>query len=1132
MSNKIDNMDISDILNKFGGEDNCFDDEVEYSERDFNDSYDSEDEYLQDTDDNVDNSYSDKVKNLNTTNINNYDISKERNIVGEKERESDNYEEIDEEESEYNHIFRLERTETEDILSSDNSENIDSNDNIKKRNNYLSSDINIKKYYDTIKSEIKNDKNILDIEKDVINNNYESFYLKIRKGINIYRNENKNMSSLCNGLCKKRHNLCESIGSFIKRIKANPRKEEICYKNSLYYAIKNNMRGVKSIYNLLLKLLNIKYIFRMKCKCCVNENENEYLEYLDKNIMNIKMELNDVSLNMNNEKFLLELNFLINKFMSKVGLLKCECSYRDKYYEWYNENYHNYYTIYRIYNLTIPKIVLGLKALYKIKENMNELILIKESRCIHKDIINYKNFYYCKKKKYNQLLDERKQVMDIIMNIEIIHNWIKTNNKITRILYNEQSYNFTSYMIYLLENSDYEKEIEEKKNIINSYFECMYKKDFFIIDYEYESGGKNLINLVINNCNIDFEYEKIIINLILSNKMIERKNTKLVNYILECLKREKYKLGIEFINHLDNLDLENVIIEMENEKDKINLRDLLEKLLDYILEGKEKEIDINFKISYLKILYKKKIGIIRYDIINKLIEIPGGDRLIDIFVKNDNLLINYRTIDNSEYIIKLIKGCIINKKVKILDYILTNFDNQIKRFNSIKNVINPFTIYFNTINIIDSINEINTKEDNKNIFNEVEYKYLLEVICKYGYDINELYHNISYLEHCIIKGYNNSGKILVDNEIGLFKIIKKEGANMIDQSQKSLLFLCIDYKNHIICEKIINKNYKIINLKYNKMTILNYLIKSELDEGVILKFLDKLLINKIDINYQDEYNINIPYEVINSSRISYLNKIIFFSKINRINHIDPMLIHNKIPLIMYVMLKDYYEITEILLNNLINNKRIMKINDNKILKDIETNNYELYYHTNEKININFIPFIIKYVKENKSDKDIFINHSEKIVNLKEEYTIYENEYKMNILLMITLEFVCFNILFNKRNKIIIENNIIGNRFKSNLYDDIIEDEDEENSIKEETEKNKYLEISDGDLNNRKFGKKIYNFKNIILDTESMITVNSEIKNKVVSSKLKTDTVDIWNKNTSNTENTNISSEIEESDIIF
>ena len=48
------------------------------------------------------------------------------------------------------------------------------------------------------------------------------------------------------------------------------------------------------------------------------------------------------------------------------------------------------------------------------------------------------------------------------------------------------------------------------------------------------------------------------INLFLITKTMGNRNCKLINYILECFRREKYKLGLEFISHLDILDREEL----------------------------------------------------------------------------------------------------------------------------------------------------------------------------------------------------------------------------------------------------------------------------------------------------------------------------------------------------------------------------------------------------------------------------------------------------------------------------------------------------------------------------------------------------------------------------------------------
>jgi hypothetical protein len=1149
MSNKIKNIIISDIINKFNiliknknnEEENEEEEESEeedseekekdnkvYSEKD-NKEYSEEDsEEDNDEDNDEDNNEDNDEDNDNEDNDNNEkDINQkdnnkkdnnEKDKEKDKEKDSKNSENL---EGSYSSEDSDGSRSSEDSEISEGSEKKENNENNKngdnkyKKNNfetnrlnYITSEISQKKYYNNLKNNTKKDVNCTDLENDIIINNYEGLLNKLKRGDNIYNiSNNKN---------NKFHNY-NDIDQLIKQIKTNIRKKEECYKNCLYYAIKNNIRGIKSIYNLLLKILNLKYIFRIKCKCCITESEKQYLEHLDKNWINIKMDETNASFM--NEKFILEINFLINKFMSRISLLKCECSYRDKFYEFYNENYNNYYILLKIYNSTISKIVVGFKNLYKIRENLNELLLIKESRCIHKDIINYKNFYYCKKKIYKKFNNEREQIVDIIMNIDIINNWINTNNKIIKILYNEQSYNFMKYSIDLLDNKNLK--INNKNILINDYFNIIYKNDFKIIDIEYESNGKNIINYIIEKDDINIYYEKQIIYLILTYKNIKNTNSKIILYILECFKKNKYELGIEFINSIDNLDKEEMNFNIElNNLDKKHIRFLLDKLLKNILDNFE--ININLKITYLKILYKKKINIIKYDIITKLIEIPDGDRLITIFDKSDNLLFTLNSFEDSNNIIKLIKTCIINKKTNLLDYILHNLNDNIKKINNQKSIeqisiINPYTIYFNTLNIINSINDI--KNNTTTIFNEVEYISLLKIIIQYEYNINENYNytlnnkniNTSYLEYSIIKNYNNSANILINNNINLFYVIIKDSGNVVDQTIKSLLFQCVDNNNHIIFGFILSKNYKIINIKYNKQTITNYLLKKiNTSENILLKFLDKIITINIDINYQDEFNLSIPYEVLINNIISYENKIIFFNKLK--DKIDPLLIYNKIPLIMFVMLMDYYDVVDILLNNLLLNKKILKMSSNNLLKDNKIINkyseYSEYYMNTEKININFIPLIIKYIKEKE------IN----ILKLKSdsEFTIYYDEEKMIVLQLIILEIICLHIILNKQinhnnsPEVPLSNNFV-NLHKNNI------------NLDTESEKHKYQEITE---------KEYFN-KNMILHTDSINNKDTLIDDKITNKNTKTEIMDIWNKNSQfESDETSISSEIEESNIIF
>ena len=151
---------------------------------------------------------------------------------------------------------------------------------------------------------------------------------------------------------------------------------------------------------------------------------------------------------------------------------------------------------------------------------------------------------------------------------------------------------------------------------------------------------------------------------------------------------------------------------------------------------------------------------------------------------------------------------------------------------------------------------------------------------------------------------------------------------------------------------MINNNYYIINTFYKKYNIINYLFKiynkSKInDNNILIRFIIKIIkiisknnfINNLIINYQDEYNESFGFKILNSN-LNKKEKILIFNLIK--NYIDPLLINlhiinnenkYKFPLILYSTLLDEYEITYILLNNLIRSDKIKKRNfdliDNK-----------------------------------------------------------------------------------------------------------------------------------------------------------------------------------------------------------
>ena len=87
--------------------------------------------------------------------------------------------------------------------------------------------------------------------------------------------------------------------------------------------------------------------------------------------------------------------------------------------------------------------------------------------------------------------------------------------------------------------------------------------------------------------------------------------------------------------------------------------------------------------------------------------------------------------------------------------------------------------------------------------------------------------------------------------------------------------------------------------------------------------------------------MHIGFQILESN-ISKRNKIILFKLLNE--QIDPIVIKNNIPLIMYSTILDEYEITYNLLNKLIINKNIKKSSLSNF------NPYLDYEYINDKIN--------------------------------------------------------------------------------------------------------------------------------------------------------------------------------------
>ena len=360
-----------------------------------------------------------------------------------------------------------------------------------------------------------------------------------------------------------------------------------------------------------------------------------------------------------------------------------------------------------------------------------------------------------------------------------------------------------------------------------------------------------------------------------------------------------------------------------------------------------------------------------------------------------------------------------------------------------------------------------------------------------------------------------SAKLFIEYNIGL----------NLNKKDVSLLIKCIENGNSIIFEYLINNNNNILTYVYNGFNIINYLFdcfKKRIitDNNIVIIMMFKIIkliinekINYNTINYHDNLNDYICFKILNSE-ISSENKILFFKLLN--NYINPLEIstyHNQYqntlnyPLIIHSMLLEELEITFILLNNLIKNGNIKKHN-----KTNESYKIFDYYTMDNNVNINFIPIVFKYIKDNHDKCQNFDNNNNNKIFTNVIYTV---DYAINIIVNI-MSWIIFFISYKK---------------------DLINDYQLNNHTENNYKQNKYMEItvnSDYDIEqintitntDESINKNNFKNKNIIGNKNIWVGSSIQNKKKIIMNKNVSNSTD--SSNSSNSINSNVSI----SDILF
>jgi len=190
---------------------------------------------------------------------------------------------------------------------------------------------------------------ISDLEKMILENNKLNIISLLSNGNSIYNGK------LCNGFFEKKYNF-------------HPPKciKSICYKNAIYYAMKNNLILYTTIFDIIYEILKNNLFFRIKCHCDLDDNRPE-------DIIGLSEKINDF------------FDFMMN--------LDCGCMEIYNYKCYYDIFYINVLPVYIYFTENLKYIIDKLNQMYKQKNNGYSIK--NEYECSHKK----QKLYYCPKKR-------------------------------------------------------------------------------------------------------------------------------------------------------------------------------------------------------------------------------------------------------------------------------------------------------------------------------------------------------------------------------------------------------------------------------------------------------------------------------------------------------------------------------------------------------------------------------------------------------------------------------------------------------------------------------------------------------------------------------------------------------------
>lgn len=518
-----------------------------------------------------------------------------------------------------------------------------------------------------------NKNNYSPLEWAAIANNLEYTVQLIKQGATIFYQEDGWIGKLCSGYIQKRKK--PHPASCVKRF---------CQRTTVYFALRNNYRAQKTIYALLIDLLNKVPQFRKPCKCCFHHRTTE-------------------------------IAILINQIISFFQDLPCICHSKVELCRGYPTSFLNYNRVKSYLSFSLSSLKISL--LKYVNFEYDDIVLRPFDGCLH---THYDKILYCHKEYQPTKINKDSQI--IINTLLNAIEWYNQNISILEYLLNQQSLEMFEQCVHKMDNQhDLIRGFEHfyinqniDPNYVNPSTKCsalsylLEHKDYSkVIQYMLDNGCKLNTSVTFNVDNTDSLL--IILPYLSSKTLFSLLDLDYTYYVKKEIMKSLIEKSEPWSNKLlmcylkictpdmQDLDLLIKILNLCPEKDYIEndtfvgicIKKNLDKLLmiivdeeyDYQTPNNDGVTPLELAINYqfmdaIDILLNNDPKLVTTELIVSSLDSSLSVEIIEsLILRNSNLTYNLRKVWSLDY------GS--SDKLKLMTLLLDNLDIDIQEYNQL-----------------------------------------------------------------------------------------------------------------------------------------------------------------------------------------------------------------------------------------------------------------------------------------------------------------------------------------------------------------------------------------------------------------------------------------------------------------